>query len=66
MNSPALGEFFKPERLLAFGDGVFSVAISLLVIDLRLPRLYPTGDDDTALLNALLATEPKLAIPYYS
>lgn len=63
MNSPAApGEFFKPERLLAFSDGVFSVAITLLVIDLRLPQLSTTGDDDTALLNALQAMAPKLAI----
>jgi uncharacterized membrane protein len=55
-------ELFKPERLLAFSDGVFGVAITLLVIDLRLPPVPPAGDSDAVLLQALLATGPKLAI----
>lgn len=54
-------EFFKPERLLAFSDGVFAVAITLLVIDLRLPPI-PAGGADAALTDALLGMEPKLFI----
>ncbi|MGA9868650.1 MAG: TMEM175 family protein [Acetobacteraceae bacterium] len=54
-------EFFKPERLLAFSDGVFAVAITLLVIDLRLPPI-PKDGGDVALTDALLGMEPKLFI----
>jgi len=53
-------EFFKPERVLAFSDGVFAVAITLLVIDLRLPPI-PQGAD-AALIDALLGMEPKVFI----
>jgi len=54
-------EFYKPERLLAFSDGVFAVAITLLVLDLRLPAEF-AGDDDAGLRSALLAMGPKLLI----
>jgi hypothetical protein len=52
-------EFFAPERLLAFSDGVFAVVITLLVLDLRLPE---TGHDDPAMLEALRSMVPKLLI----
>jgi uncharacterized membrane protein len=52
-------ELFKPERLLAFSDGVFAVAITLLVIDLRLPQRE--GGDEVN-LDVLLAMGPKLLI----
>jgi uncharacterized membrane protein len=61
MTRPEPREFFKPERLLAFSDGVFAVAITLLVLDLRLPP-GPAEGDDAALLAALLAMGPKLLI----
>jgi len=52
-------EFFAPERLLAFSDGVFAVVITLLVLDLRLPE---TGHGDAAMLEALRSMAPKLFI----
>ncbi len=46
------------ERLTAFTDGVMAIAITLLVLDIRLPR--PAGGlDDGALLADLLAIWPK-------
>jgi uncharacterized membrane protein len=59
MATPQQGEFFGPERMLAFSDGVFAVVITLLVIDLRLP---PVEGGDSALLDALLTMGPKLLI----
>jgi uncharacterized membrane protein len=52
-------EFFAPERLLAFSDGVFAVVITLLVLDLRLPE---TGHGDAEMLDALRSMAPKLFI----
>lgn len=58
---PIPRELFRPDRLLALSDGVFGVAITLLVIDLQLPPL-PAGGGDAALLQALLAMGPKLLL----
>ncbi|WP_428492211.1 TMEM175 family protein [Rhodopila sp.] len=44
---------------MAFSDGVFAVAITLLVIDLRLP---PVEGGDAAIWDALLTMGPKLLI----
>lgn len=51
---------FRPERMLAFSDGVFAVAITLLVLDLRLPPL--PSDSSAVVLQALVAMWPKLLI----
>ena len=46
------------ERLTAFTDGVIAIAITLLVLDIRLPR--PAGElTDSELLTDLLAVWPK-------
>lgn len=52
-------EFYGLERLLAFSDGVFAVAITLLVIDLR---MAPAPPGEAATLSGLLAMQPKLLI----
>lgn len=61
MTAPGSRELFRPDRLLAFSDGVFGVAITLLVIDLQLPPI-PGEGGDSALMQALLAMGPKLFI----
>jgi uncharacterized membrane protein len=61
MDRPEQREFFKPERLMAFSDGVFAIAVTLLVLDLRLPS-EATASGDAAVASALLAMGPKLLI----
>jgi len=47
------------DRLIFFSDGVFAIAITLLVLNVALPVIQP-GSAATALPSALLATVPKL------
>lgn len=54
-------ELFRPDRLLAFSDGVFGVAITLLVIDIRLPSIA-TGSGDMNLLPRLAGLAPNLIV----
>jgi uncharacterized membrane protein len=61
MSTLESAELFEPDRLLAFSDGVFGVAITLLVIDVHLPPI-PTEGDDSALLQALWGMGPKLFV----
>jgi len=46
---------------MAFSDGVFAIAVTLLVLDLRLPS-ETTAGGDAAVAAALLAMGPKLLI----
>ena len=48
------------ERLVFFSDGVIAIAITLLVLDIRLPEL-PAQADSAALAAALLEIVPKIA-----
>jgi uncharacterized membrane protein len=53
-------ELFRPDRLLAFSDGVFGVAITLLVIDVHLPETRGSGEP--VLLAGLVAMIPNLFV----
>ena len=57
MASRAEDQTFKPERMLAFSDAVMAVAITLLVLDLKLPG----NVSDAELGHALHASLPNLA-----
>jgi uncharacterized membrane protein len=48
------------ERIVLFSDAVIAIAITLLVLDVRLPEL-PEHADSAALLAALVAISPKIA-----
>ncbi len=61
MTEPRSREVFEPSRVLAFTDGVFGVAITLLVIDLRLPPGL-SNVSDAGFLQALVAMEPKVYV----
>ncbi|MGO9006067.1 MAG: TMEM175 family protein [Beijerinckiaceae bacterium] len=48
------------ERIVAFSDAVIAIAITLLVLDIRLPAM-PEQADSAALVAALIAIAPKIA-----
>lgn len=52
---PNAGHAYKPERLVAYSDAIFSIALTLLVIELRLPEDLSGG-----LLPAVAGLWPQL------
>lgn len=54
---------YPKNRLEALTDGIFAVAMTLLVLDLRIPDEVGRPTDEASLVRALIALTPKL-IPY--
>jgi uncharacterized membrane protein len=50
-------EAFQVERIALFSDAVFAIAITLLIIEIKVPEISKPTDED--LLNAMLSLIPK-------
>jgi uncharacterized membrane protein len=52
-------EEFQLERVVFFNDAVFAIAITLLIIDIKVPELHSTSISDNELMFKLSALIPK-------
>lgn len=61
MNNPhhSSKKEFQVERLILFSDAVFAIAITLLIIDIKVPELEVGHSNEQSFLNGLLSLIPK-------
>jgi uncharacterized membrane protein len=57
--APSAPGGMSPHRIEALGDGVFSIAMTLLVLEIHVPQM-PAGTSESELLGGLLALWPKV------
>jgi uncharacterized membrane protein len=50
---------FQLERLILFSDAVFAIAITLLIIEIKVPELEPEHFSEHGFINSLLSLTPK-------
>ena len=58
-HSEAGKEEFQIERIAFFSDAVFAIAITLLIIEIKIPQIEERPVTDEVLLNALFTNIPK-------
>ena len=54
-------EQFQLERIALFSDAVFAIAITLLIIEIKVPEVHEASISDSMLLQRLTFTIPKFA-----
>ena len=47
------------DRIAALSDGLFAIAMTLIVLEIRVPDPVPTINSDAALLDALIKLGPR-------
>jgi uncharacterized membrane protein len=52
---------FQLERLILFTDAVFAIAITLLIIEIKIPEMHGDGATEGALLSSMAHLIPKFA-----
>lgn len=57
---------FQVERLVLFSDAVFAIAITLLIIDIKVPELKDVSSTEHNFLNGMLSLIPKFLGFFFS
>jgi uncharacterized membrane protein len=62
MRGPTPEHILSTKRLETLADGVFSIVMTLLVLDIRLPESRPIASANQAILQYIIDLIPRLGI----